>query len=123
MRSFKSNYNDVPAITGRGGEIRVVISPKSVQSTQMIMGVSKLPVGEKVTAHVHDYGEECFYVLKGTGIIHMEQHGSIPFNQGDAVLVPKGVPHSIENTGNDVMEVVFAVAPLAPTPDIGHREI
>ena len=47
----------------------------------------------------------------------------IDFKQGDAVLVPKGKAHWIENTGSQIMKVIFAVSPLAPTPGAGHREV
>jgi len=39
------------------------------------------------------------------------------------VRIPPKSVHSIENTGDCEMVVVFATSPLAPRPDIGHREI
>jgi putative monooxygenase len=112
--------SDVKAIEDRGGEIHVLISPSSVQSTQMIMGTATVPVDGKVLLHVHPHSEECFYVLRGKGEITVDGIGVVPFKAGEAVLTPKGSQHSIKNVGDEEILVVFAAAPLAPSPKEGH---
>lgn len=123
MKSLKCNVNSVNVIEDRGGEIQVLISPKTVGSSQLVMGVSRLPVNAVIKNHIHDYSEESFFVLKGEGVIHLQDRESIDFKAGDAVLVPKGVAHTIINTGDETLEVIFSVAPLAPSPELGHRNI
>lgn len=120
---LKIKKNDMPTITSRGGAINILISPHTVGSTQHIMGYSELHVNDRVHPHVHDYSEESFFVLEGRGRIHIEQIDPIDFEQGDAVFVPKGKIHWIENTGDAIMKVVFMVSPLAPTPNAGHRNV
>ena len=114
---------DVQPITDKGGEIHILISPKTVGSQQLIMGTATVPVGTTVKAHVHDYGEECFYVLSGCGQLYLESIGTIDFQQGSAVRIPQGIIHSIKNTGEEDILVVFATAPLAPTAVAGHRDM
>ena len=123
MQPLKNAYETCHPITDKGGEIRVLVSPRTVGSTQLILGVATLGVGDRVKKHAHDYGEETFFVMQGQGRIHIEGHDSVEFSVGDAVLVPRGRVHSIENTGDVEMRVVFASAPLAPSPAIGHRNI
>lgn len=120
LRRLVMGAKDVPTIEDRGGEIHVLISPTSVQSTKLIMGTATVPVGGRVLRHAHPHGEECFYVLQGTGQITIEGVGVIPFQPGEAVLTPQGAVHSIENTGDEEIRVVFAAAPLAPSPKDGH---
>jgi putative monooxygenase len=120
---LKTRIEDTTTITSRGGEINILISPTTVGSNHLVMGYSQVGVNERVTPHVHDYSEEAFFVLEGQGRIYFDQNDFIDFTSGEAVLVPQGKPHWIQNTGSHVMKVIFAVSPLAPTPGAGHREI
>lgn len=123
MRRLKINEQETPARTDRGGTYRVMITPGSAQATQLIMGVATIPPGERVKAHAHDYSEEAFFVVAGRGRALLEGHGAVEFAAGDALLVPRGIVHEIENTGAEDVRVVFASAPLAPRPEIGHRNV
>lgn len=123
MKKLIVNEREVQERTDRGGTYRVMITPGSVASTQLILGKATVGVGERVKPHAHDYSEETFFVVRGKGRIHLEGIGAYEFAAGDAVLVPKGVVHSIENVGGEDVEVVFASAPLAPKPELGHRNL
>ena len=120
IRRLVMKPSEVKAIEDRGGQIHVLISPTSVQSTKLIMGTATVPVGGSVLKHAHPHGEECFYVLQGKGEINIEGVGVVPFQAGEAVLTPVNAPHSIVNVGDEEIRVVFASAPLAPSPKDGH---
>jgi len=115
--------NDVEPITDKGGVIHVLVSPKTVGSRNLILGTATVPVGVTIKTHVHDYGEESFYVLHGHGKVHLENAESVEFHPGSAVRIPQGVTHSIENTSDEEVLVVFATAPLAPKAESGHRNL
>jgi len=117
------NQRDINERTDRGGSYRVMITPGSVNAKQLIMGTATVPPGERVKAHVHDYSEEAFFVVQGEGRAILDGIGAVEFSAGDAILVPKGVTHSIENSGSEAVVVVFASAPLAPRPESGHRNL
>lgn len=119
----KIKKDSIPVIKSRGGEIQILISPKTTATKQMILGFSVLGLNEAVKPHVHDYSDECFFVIKGQGAIYFSEHESINFSSGDCVFVPRGTIHWIKNTGLEEMQVVFAASPLAPNPELGHREI
>lgn len=118
---YQKTCTDVKPITDKGGEIYVLLSPKTVQTAEMIMGVSIVPIGEHVIEHVHDYSEECFFVLQGKGILYFDNEEKVDLAPGWAVRVPRGRRHRIENTGSEDLRVVFAAAPLAPTVKDGDR--
>ena len=123
MRKIIMNERDVDERTDRGGGYRVLITPGSVDAQQLIMGTARVPPGDKVAPHAHDYSEECFFVMRGQGLLSLDGLGTFPFRAGDACFVPQGVVHTIENTGEEDIDVVFASAPLAPRPALGHRNI
>ena len=123
MKPVKTKTTDVPLITERGGTIRVLISPKTVESSQFILGVSTLEVDGEIRNHLHDFSHEAFYVIQGEGLVLFSEHEAIFFGPGDGVHIPKGVAHQIKNTGKEEIRVVFTASPLAPSPEMGHREL
>jgi len=66
--------------------------------------------------HLHHGFEECFYVLKGTGITVAES-GEIPIGPGDIVLIPPNEKHMTRNTGNEPLVLLC----FFPEPDIAKR--
>lgn len=111
----------IDAITRRGGDIRVAISPRTVGSRHHILGEAVLRPGESIAEHVHDYGEESLFVVRGSGELRAEGR-QYPLGPGLVVFAPRGTSHAIDNTGTEELVLVFASAPLAPSPDAGHRE-
>lgn len=122
MKCYKINQNEIDAIAKREGNLKILLSPKACGSAHMVMGHSTLAAGEILSLHVHDYSDENFYVIRGVGTLHYVG-GELSFCKGDAVHIPKGLAHQIINHAEEELEVVFCVAPLAPRPDLGHREI
>lgn len=122
MNCTKISLHDVEAISNRGGNLKILISPKTSTSAHLVMGYSKLKNGEELKRHIHDYSDEVFFVLNGSGLLRTNE-GDIKFKQFDAVHVPKKTTHTIINNGDQDMEVIFCVSPLAPSPELGHREL
>ena len=56
---------DVPADRRRGGDVRVLLSPRSVGSTSGFMGTATLAAGERIAEHYHPYSEEFVLVTEG----------------------------------------------------------
>src|SRR3954454_18471554 len=56
---------DVPPNRRRGGDIRLLLGPKTVGSTSGFFGVLRLEPGERVSEHYHPYSEEFLYVVSG----------------------------------------------------------
>lgn len=112
--------SDVNVLTKNGGEIRIGISKKRADSKSLIMGTLTLQNGERLRSHVHDYGEEAIFVLKGKASLVVE-HKTCTLEPGFMYLVPKKSRHSIENDGEETLELVFATAPLAPCEEAGDR--
>lgn len=115
----KVSAADVMANRRRGGDIRVLLSPKTVGSTSGFFGVLTLGPGEYVSEHYHPYSEEFLYVVSGSLLMRVGGE-PVPLGPGESLMVPKEVRHRLENTGAEEAQVVFHLSPLAPRPELGH---
>ncbi len=115
----KVEVTQVAANRRRGGDIRVLLSPKTVGSTSGFLGVLTLEPGEFVAEHYHPYSEEFLYVVRGQVVLRVEDE---PFELtgGEGIMVPIGQRHRLVNTGTEQAFAVFHLAPLAPRPELGH---
>ena len=110
---------DVTADRRRGGEIRTLLSPKSVGSTSGFMGVAILQPGERIAEHYHPYSEEFLCLVRGTLTVDLDDVAT-PVQAGQGLYIPIGVRHRLRNTGDEEAVAVFPLGPLAPRPELGH---
>ncbi|MEU8382919.1 cupin domain-containing protein [Streptosporangium sp. NPDC048865] len=112
-------FHDVPSNTGRGGDLRTLLSPATCGSSSGFCGAVRLAPGEGVSEHYHPYSEE--YVFVAAGTLRVDLDGE-PLTVGaeQALLVPRGVRHRLTNAGDGDALVVFQLSPLAPRPELGH---
>lgn len=111
--------DDVPADRRRGGEIRTLLSPKTVGSTSGFMGVAHLEPGEQINEHYHPYSEEFLYVISGTIIAQLDG-ASYEVGTRQGLLIPREVRHRLKNESTQPASLVFHLGPLAPRPELGH---
>lgn len=113
------SVDDVPADTRRGGDVRTLLSPKSVGSTSGFMGVATIGPGERISEHYHPYSEEFIYLVSGEVDAQLDgKSHRVSARQG--LLIPINIRHRLVNDGKDDAFLVFHLGPLAPRPDLGH---
>ena len=110
----------VAANRRRGGDVRVILSPKTVGSTSGFMGTLTLAPGEYVAEHYHPYSEEFLYLVHGRLTARIEGAQEIELTAGEGCMIPKGLRHRVVNTGQQEARAVFHLSPLAPKPELGH---
>lgn len=109
----------IPADTRRGGELRTVLSPKTVGSTSGFMGVATLAPEEAVAEHFHPWSEEFLFVVEGSLVVELDgRRYELPAQHG--LVVPPRVKHRLRNEGTVVAVAVYHLGPLAPSPELGH---
>jgi putative monooxygenase len=118
-RAQKVTAADVTPNRRRGGDIRVLLSPKTVKSTSGFMGELTLEPGEFVSEHRHPYSEEFLYVVRGSLLMRVEDE-TVRLGPGDSLMVAINDRHRLENDSDEQAFVVFHLSPLAPRPDLGH---
>ncbi|GAA1507353.1 cupin domain-containing protein [Sphaerisporangium rubeum] len=116
----KITAHDVPPNHRRGGDIRVLLSPKTVGSTSGFMGVAYLQPGEHFVEHYHPYSEEFMYMVRGTVTATIDGHQKITLTPGESMMIPPNIRHRVDNHGDQEACMVFHASPLAPRPDLGH---
>jgi putative monooxygenase len=115
----KVSAEQVAANRKRGGDLRALLTSKTVGATSGFMGVATLAPDEYVSEHYHPYSEEFLYVVSGR--LRMVVDGTpIPLAPGEALYVPKFARHRLENGPDGPAVLVYHLSPLAPRPDLGH---
>lgn len=110
---------EMPADNRRGGDVRTLLSPKTIGSTSGFMGVATIPSGDWISEHYHPYSEEFIYVCSGTLTADLDGEAQT-VNGGEALFIPINVKHRLRNEGDEEAFIVFHLGPLAPRPDAGH---
>lgn len=113
------SVEDVPADRRRGGDVRTLLSPRTVGSTTGFLGVAMLEAGERIAEHYHPYSEEFVYAVRGQLEIDLD---GVPhaLGEGQGLVVPKNMRHRVRNAGPGPAQIVFHLCPLAPRPELGH---
>jgi putative monooxygenase len=111
--------DETNADTRRGGDVRTLLSPKTVGSTSGFMGVATIPAGDWISEHYHPYSEEFIYVVRGSITARLDGEPQ-PLDAGHALYIPINTKHRLMNEGDEEAFIVFHLGPLAPRPDIGH---
>src|SRR5437660_12198537 len=102
----------MPADTRRGGDVRTLLSPKTVGSTSGFMGVATIVAGDKISEHYHPYSEEFVYVVSGTIIARLNgTPHEVHARKG--LLIPIGVRHRLMNQDEQEACMVSHLSPLA----------
>lgn len=113
------SVDDVAPDNRRGGDVRTLLSPKSVGSTSGFMGVATIGPGDWIAEHYHPYSEEFIFVVRG-GIVARLDGEPQPVPAGSGIFIPIEVKHRLMNEGDEDAFIVFHLGPLAPRPDMGH---
>ena len=113
------SVDDVPPDTRRGGDVRTLLSPKSVGSTSGFMGVATIPPADRISEHYHPYSEEFIYVVSGQLDAQLDGKPH-RLNARQGLMIPINVRHRLVNDGDEETFIVFHLSPLAPRPDLGH---
>jgi mannose-6-phosphate isomerase-like protein (cupin superfamily) len=94
-----------PFVTKDGSTIRE-LHHTEVQS----LAEATLEVEQATERHYHRVTEEIYFVLKGQG--KMEVDGETTYvRPGDAVLIPAGAWHQLENNGTSDLRILCCCAP------------
>lgn len=94
-----------PFVTKDGSTIRE-LHHTGAQS----LAEATLEPGEATTRHYHRAAEEIYFVLKGSGALEVDGD-TRHVRPGDAVLIPAGAWHTLENDGSSELRILCSCAP------------
>lgn len=93
-----------------GRKHKMIIRPDNLGSEKMCFGVADFPANAHAPGHVHPREEEVLYVLQGSGEIYFDGVAE-PVEPGTCILVPPGARHSINNTSDEILRVIYVFSP------------
>lgn len=96
--------------TPHGSEIRPLIDRTTSPVTQCSLAEETLPPGCSVTPHHHEVIEEIYYILAGQGVMQIGDERR-EVGVGDAVYIPRGLRHTLTNTGAEEMKILLVCGP------------
>lgn len=105
------NIEQSPAFTTKdGSEIRELLAHRNSAIRNQSLAEARVPPGAVTAAHHHRQTEEIYYILSGQGrmTIDSQQRDVGP---GDAIAIPPGAVHHIENTGRQTLKFLCCCAP------------
>ena len=108
---MKHSYDDVtPYVTKDGSEIRELMHPARHGNRAQSLAEAKLAPGMRTALHRHGATEEIYYVTQGRGCMTL---GAATFEvkPGDAVCIPPGTAHCIENISEEPLRILCACSP------------
>ena len=86
------------------------------QTAGMRSGFVRLEPGQTVGWHTTGKNEESLVILKGRGEARLEGQAARPFSAPALVYIPPAMKHNVANTGREVLEYVYVVAPATNVP-------
>ena len=105
--------------TPHGSEIRPLIDRTTSPIERCSLAEELLPAGAAVGRHHHLETEEVYYILDGTGRMTVGSDTRV-VEAGDAIFIPRGHTHTLENTGSTPMTILLVCGPAYSYED--HHE-
>jgi len=83
------------------------------QTAGMRSGFVRLKPGQSVGAHSTGRNEESLVILRGEGTALLDGYPARSFAAPHFLYIPPGTRHNVKNSGREVLEYVYVVAPAA----------
>ena len=77
----------------------------------MRSGFVRIKSGETMGWHTTGENEEALVILRGSGEVSIEGQPTRAFVAPAMAYIPPGSNHNVLNTGNELLEYVYVVAP------------
>jgi mannose-6-phosphate isomerase-like protein (cupin superfamily) len=105
------NIQQVPAfITQDGSEIRELLAHRNSCLRKQSLAEARLAPGQSTMPHYHPVVEEIYYILQGVGRMQIGDEVA-EVGAGDAIAIPPGAIHTIENVGSETLLFLCCCAP------------
>ena len=92
---------------------KLLLSQSTVGAKNFSMGLNITDVGSMIPPHIHDNEEEGMFLISGKGKLIMGG-GELELQPDMAIYAPPGTEHSIVNTGNEELKLLWFYSPQLP---------
>jgi mannose-6-phosphate isomerase-like protein (cupin superfamily) len=108
--------------TKDGSIIRELLSYRNSSIRNQSLAEATIGPGIKTEAHYHKASEEIYYIILGSGLLFLGD-GTRRVGVGDAISIPPGTVHWIQNDGTEDLKLLCCCAPGYEHDDtfmVGH---
>jgi mannose-6-phosphate isomerase-like protein (cupin superfamily) len=98
---------DTTYIAHGGAVAQMVLDQRTLQEIGFLASATLEP-GRKIESHV-DPMEEIYFIMSGQGEMSVDNE-SRQIDPGDAIWIPAGSPHSLENTGEELLFILVVAS-------------
>jgi len=110
MMEVRARDEAVPFTTVDGSTIRSLLDRSNAPVAHHSLAEATLAPGQATVRHHHKVSEEIYYLTEGAG--QMELDGETRrVAAGDAILIPPGAWHRLENDGDGPLRLLCSCAP------------
>src|SRR5262249_1478278 len=81
-----------------------------------------LEAGTASVPHVHKDIQEIFFVAAGTGTLIAGGENQV-LREGDGILIPPGIKHTLLNNGGSVLELLILVESIPPSTRVKNNSV
>lgn len=110
MMNIVNLQDTEPFTTKDGSEIRELLAHRNSCIQKQSLAEARVPPGCVTLAHYHPQTEEIYYILQGRGRMRLEDKWQ-SVGVGDAIAIPPGTVHQIENPGDAPLVFLCCCAP------------
>jgi quercetin dioxygenase-like cupin family protein len=114
MSTYQPTVKYVPAGTGPAYQSPIdkitFLTTGEHNNGAFFMAEVSVPPGGGNPPHIHSREEETFYLQQGTLTINVDGKTQTA-SPGDFISLPRGVPHSFQNTGNVEAKFLLVAVP------------
>jgi mannose-6-phosphate isomerase-like protein (cupin superfamily) len=127
---FMTSLAEVPKVAGlkaKDGwvdmQVQFLINEKNCGSDRLLVGWTVLPPGAQHDRHRHFHCDEFWIVIKGHGVMYLEDGTERPSREGDVVYTPRGHWHGFKNTSDEDVVLVWGWSGAGSLEAAGYESI
>lgn len=110
--TYSIHEDDVKLNKLKGRDYKLLGCKETIGCKNLCIGVSFFPPGKHSPGHIHKKEEEVVYCLEGNGEIVIDGKPE-KIRPGTTVYMPPGSMHSVNNTGEKTIKLLFFFSPSA----------
>lgn len=111
IRKAKDTVKDVrEGMRGGKGKVEIhhIFNSDELNGRARLCARIKLNPGSSIGLHEHENEAEIFYIVKGKGLF--DDNGTkVELTVGDSILTGDGAAHSVENIGDEDLEMLAVI--------------
>jgi mannose-6-phosphate isomerase-like protein (cupin superfamily) len=127
---FMTRLADVPKVAGLNAkdgwvdmQVQFLINAQNAGSDKLLVGWTVLPPGAQHDRHRHFHCDEFWIVVRGRGVMYLEDGTERASGEGDVVFTPRGHWHGFKNTSDEDVVLVWGWSGAGSLQAAGYESI